>query len=133
MTATRQRPPGRRDFGSFAPRWLRQVWVVMGALASLQAWARPVRTEPHPLTIAVSLEQLDAFLIHARATPALAERLQGPLPLEDLLALAAAEGFAVEEADVIAAQLREEEGLSDAELQRRAAQEARRLRTFIPG
>jgi hypothetical protein len=34
---------------------------------------------------------------------------------------------------VIAAQLREEERLSDAELQQRAGQEARRLRTFIPG
>jgi hypothetical protein len=47
--------------------------------------------------------------------------------------LAAGEGFAVEEADVIAAQLREEERLSDTELQRRAGEEARRLRTFIPG
>jgi hypothetical protein len=34
---------------------------------------------------------------------------------------------------VIAAQLREEERLSDTELQRRAGEEARRLRTFIPG
>lgn len=81
----------------------------------------------------MSLEQLDAFLAQARATPGLAERLARPLALEELLTLAAAEGFAVEEADVIAAQAREEERLSDAELQRRAAQEARRLRTFIPG
>jgi hypothetical protein len=42
-------------------------------------------------------------------------------------------GFAVDEADVIAAQLRAEESLSDAELQRRAGEEARRLRHFIPG
>jgi hypothetical protein len=34
---------------------------------------------------------------------------------------------------VIAAQLREEERLSAAELQKRAGDEARRLRTFIPG
>jgi hypothetical protein len=49
------------------------------------------------------------------------------------LQLAQAAGFAVTEQDVIAAQVREEEHLSDQELQRRAAEEARRLRTFIPG
>lgn len=81
----------------------------------------------------MALEQLDAFLAHARARPDLAARLGQPLALEELLALAAAEGFAVQEADVIAAQLREEDHLSDGELQRRAAQEARRLRSFIPG
>jgi predicted ribosomally synthesized peptide with nif11-like leader len=81
----------------------------------------------------VSLEQLDAFLARARSAPELAEHLRRPLPLEELLQLAAGEGFAVEEADVIAAQLREEERLSDTELQRRAGEEARRLRTFIPG
>ena len=81
----------------------------------------------------MSLEQLDAFLAYARRTPGLSERLQQPLPLEELLALAEAAGYAVQEQDVIDAQLREERDLSDAELQRRAAQEARRLRTFIPG
>lgn len=81
----------------------------------------------------MSLEQLDAFLDHARRTPELAERLGQPLPLEDLLALAAAAGFAVEESDVVAAQLREEQRLSCGELQQRAGQEARRLRSFIPG
>jgi len=81
----------------------------------------------------VSLEQLDAFLAHARSQPQLAERLQQPLDLEDLLALAASEGFAVQEADVIAAQVREEDTLSDQDLQRRAGEEARRLRHFIPG
>jgi predicted ribosomally synthesized peptide with nif11-like leader len=81
----------------------------------------------------VSLAQLDAFLAHARTHPDLAARLQQPLALEDLLALAADEGFALEEGDVIAAQVREEERLSDAELQRRAGAEARRLRSFIPG
>lgn len=81
----------------------------------------------------MSLQQLDAFLAHARTRTDLVDRLRQPLALEELLALAAAEGFAVQEADVIAAQLREEEHLSDGELQRRAGQEARRLRTFIPG
>jgi predicted ribosomally synthesized peptide with nif11-like leader len=59
--------------------------------------------------------------------------LQQPLDLEDLLQLAQAEGFALNEQDVIEAQLREEAHLSDAELQRRAGEEARRLRHFIPG
>ena len=81
----------------------------------------------------MSLAQLDAFLAHARSTPELAQRLHHPLALEDLLELAASEGFVLQESDVIAAQLREEERLSDEELQRRAGAEARRLRTFIPG
>ena len=81
----------------------------------------------------MSLAQLDAFLAHARSTPELAQRLKQPLALEDLLELAASEGFVLQESDVIAAQLREEERLSDEELQRRAGAEARRLRTFIPG
>jgi predicted ribosomally synthesized peptide with nif11-like leader len=81
----------------------------------------------------LSLEQLDAFLAHARQQPQLAMRLQQPLDLEDLLQIAQTEGFAVQEQDVIAAQLREEERLSDQDLQRRAGEEARRLRSFIPG
>lgn len=85
------------------------------------------------IVASLSLPQLDAFLAHARSTPELRARLQQPLELADLLALAAEAGFAVEEADVIAAQLREEERLDAAELQRRAGEEARRLRHFIPG
>lgn len=81
----------------------------------------------------MSLEQLDAFLAHARQQPQLAQRLQQPLDLEELLRIAQAEGFVLHEQDVIAAQLREEEHLSDLELQRRAGEEARRLRSFIPG
>lgn len=84
----------------------------------------------------MSLEQLDAFLAHARGIPDLDRRLhdhQDPLDLSGFLAMAHAAGFEVEEADVIAAQERQEEELSDAELQRRAGEEARRLRHFIPG
>jgi len=81
----------------------------------------------------LSLEQLDAFLAHARQQPQLQLRLQQPLDVEELLRIAQEEGFAVQELDVIAAQLREEEHLSDQELQRRAGEEARRLRSFIPG
>lgn len=84
----------------------------------------------------MSLIQLDAFLAHAEGDPELARRLHdhaNPLDLEAFLALARQAGYGVEEADVFAAQLRAEETLSDAELQRRAGEEARRLRHFIPG
>jgi predicted ribosomally synthesized peptide with nif11-like leader len=84
----------------------------------------------------VSLDQLDAFLAHARHDAALAERLHDaaePPELEEFLRLAKAAGFAVEADDLIAAHQRAEAALSDQEIQRRAGQEARRLRTFIPG
>ena len=84
----------------------------------------------------MSLEQLDAFLALASRRPDLDRILHdadNPLDLAAFLALARAEGFDLEEGDVSAAQLRSEEALSDAELQERAAGEARRLRHFIPG
>lgn len=84
----------------------------------------------------MSLEQLDAFLAHARRHPDLEARLHNPaepLDLEAFLALARDHGFALAESDVFAAQQRAEEDLSDEELQRRAGEEARRLRHFIPG
>jgi predicted ribosomally synthesized peptide with nif11-like leader len=84
----------------------------------------------------MSLDQLDAFLAHARADAALDRRLHDPadpLDLAAFLALAHGAGFSVDEADVIAAQQRAEAGLSDEELQARAGAEARRLRHFIPG
>ncbi len=84
----------------------------------------------------MSLAQLDAFLAHAHGLPDLDRRLhdhENPLDLGGFLALAREAGFEVEEADVIAAQQREEESLSDADLQRRAGSEARRLRHFIVG
>ncbi len=84
----------------------------------------------------MSLEQLDAFLTHASRHPELAHRLHDPgqpVEIEEFLRLAADAGFPLSEADVIAAQQREEAGLSDAELQHRAGAEARRLRHFIPG
>lgn len=80
----------------------------------------------------MSLTDLDAFLEHARHTPALETQLNGPLELEALLELAAAEGYALTEADVLAAQEREEARLSDEELQQRAGVDARKLRSFIP-
>jgi len=86
-----------------------------------------------PIAAPLSLAQLDAFLAHARSTPDLAQRLRQPVEVEELLALAASHGYGLEEADVIAAQVRAEQELSDAELQRRAGLEARKLRSFIPG
>jgi len=84
----------------------------------------------------VSLEQLDAFLEHARWQPELDGRLhdrQEPLELDAFLALARGAGFEVNPEDVIAAQERSERALSDQELQRRAGEEARKLRHFIHG
>ena len=81
----------------------------------------------------MSLDQLDAFLAHARAVPALAARLREPLDLADFLALAHGSGFPLQADDVIAAQQRQEASLSDQELQARAGEEPRRLRHFIPG
>ena len=79
----------------------------------------------------MSLEQLDAFLAHARQTPGLTDQLTEPLKLPAFLDLARGLGYGVEEADVIAAQQRQEASLSDAELQERAGAEGRRLRNFI--
>ncbi|WP_398336439.1 Nif11-like leader peptide family RiPP precursor [Vulcanococcus sp.] len=79
----------------------------------------------------MSLEQLDAFLADARQTPELAAQLAEPLELPAFLELARGAGYALEEADVIAAQQRQEASLSDAELQGRAGAEGRRLRNFI--
>ncbi len=79
----------------------------------------------------MSLEQLDAFVAAARHDPALQAQLEQPLELSDFLALARGAGYALSEADVIAAQARAEQGLSDQELQRRAGEEARKLRHFI--
>ena len=79
----------------------------------------------------MTLDLLDAFLAHARSHPDLAQRLAQPMELADFLALARGAGYALDEADVIAAQARAEEGLSDEELQARAGAEARRLRHFI--
>jgi predicted ribosomally synthesized peptide with nif11-like leader len=79
----------------------------------------------------VSLEQLDAFVAAARHDPSLQAQLEQPLELAAFLALARGAGSALSEADVIAAQVRAEQGLSDQELQRRAGEEARKLRHFI--
>ena len=96
----------------------------------------PLRTldrEGCPREGSVSLPQLDAFLAHSHSRPGLNSHLRDGVDLETFLALAREAGFAIDENDVIAAQQRAEEALSDEELQRRAGEEARRLRHFIPG
>ncbi len=81
----------------------------------------------------MSLQQLDAFLDHCRSRPELQEQLHAGVDLEAFLALARGAGYELTETDVIEAQQRAEADLSDEELQRRAGEEARRLRHFIPG
>ena len=79
----------------------------------------------------MTLDLLDAFLAHARSNPELSRQLSVPLELAEFLSLARGAGYQLSENDVIAAQVRAEEGLSDAELQARAGTEARKLRHFI--
>jgi len=81
----------------------------------------------------VALHQLDQFLQQARLDPNLAEQLNQPMDLEAFLALASQAGYQLSEQDVLAAQARQEASLSNRDLQQRAGEEARRLRSFIPG
>ena len=81
----------------------------------------------------MALDQLDAFLEHARAQPELAESLRQPLIMEDFLQLAKVACFSLSEQDVFEAQARADSERSDAELQAQAGEEARRMRSFIPG
>ncbi len=81
----------------------------------------------------MALNQLDDFLKQARLDPNLAQQLSKPLDLEEFLELAAQAGNRLSEQDVLAAQARQEASLSDQELQQRAGEEARKLRSFIPG
>ena len=55
------------------------------------------------------------------------------MDLEAFLALASQAGYQLSEQDVLAAQARQEASLSNRDLQQRAGEEARRLRSFIPG
>ena len=80
----------------------------------------------------MALDQLDAFMAHARGDQQLRQQLEQPLDLEAFLALAHGAGFYLSEQDVLAAQARADSQLSDSELQRRAGEDARRLRSFIP-
>ena len=81
----------------------------------------------------MTLSDLDAFVAHARDHQQLSEALQQPLTLDAFLVLAADAGYSLSEADVLAAQARADEARSAAELQARAGDDARKLRSFIPG
>ena len=83
--------------------------------------------------VVMALSDLDQLLELRSSDQALAERMAGPLDLEELMALASERGLEVTEADVFAAQQREQQGRSATELQQDAAQESRRLRHFIQG
>ena len=80
----------------------------------------------------MSLEDLERFLMLRDSDPDLAKALAQPMDLEGFLGLAAARGFALSEADVFAAQQREHQARTAAELQQDHA-ESRLLRNFIHG
>ena len=81
----------------------------------------------------MSLVDLDRFLTLRDSDPDLAKALARPMDLERFLGLAAEHGFALSEADVFAAQQREHQARTAAELQQDQAAESRRLRNFIYG
>ena len=81
----------------------------------------------------MSLEDLDRFLTLRDSDPDLAKALAQPMDLEWFLGLAAEHGFALSEVDVFAAQQREHQARTAAELQQDQAAESRRLRNFIHG
>ena len=65
--------------------------------------------------------------------PDLAKALAQPMDLERFLGLVAERGFALSEADVFAAQQREHQARTAAELQQNQVAESRRLCNFIHG
>ena len=81
----------------------------------------------------MSLQDLDSLLQQRHDEQELARRLSEPLSVEALIELGRERGLSITEDDVINAQLREDSDASSAELQRRMADESRRLRHFIQG
>lgn len=81
----------------------------------------------------MALADLDRLLELRCQDPELAQVMAEPLAMDQLIALAAARGLAVTEADVLAAQERADAAMAPQQLQERVAQEARRLRHFIQG
>ena len=81
----------------------------------------------------MSLQDLDAFLRQRQTDAALAPSLAEPLSVEALIELARGHGFKITAEDVLSAQAREEADAPSAELQRRMAEDSRRLRHFIQG
>ena len=81
----------------------------------------------------MSLEDLDALLQKRQEEQELAQCLSEPVSVETLIELGRQHGLSITEDDVIRAQLREDSDAPSAELQRRMADESRRLRHFIQG
>ena len=81
----------------------------------------------------MSLQDLDAFLSQRETDSALADSLAEPLSIEALIELARGRGFNITAADVLSAQAREDADAPSVELQRRMAEDSRRLRHFIQG
>ena len=81
----------------------------------------------------MSLQDLDAFLSQRETDSALAAILAEPLSIEALIELARGRGFNITAADVFSAQAREDADAPSVELQRRMAEDSRRLRHFIQG
>ena len=81
----------------------------------------------------MSLQDLDTPLQRRREEQELAKCLSEPVSVETLIELGRQRGLSITEADVISAQLREDSDAPSAELQRRMADESRRLRHFIQG
>jgi len=81
----------------------------------------------------MSLQDLDTLLQQRREEQELAKRLSEPVSVETLIELGRQRGLSITEADVISAQLREDSDAPSAELQRRMAEESRRMRNFIQG
>ena len=81
----------------------------------------------------MSLQDLDTLLQQRHDEQELARRLSEPVSVEALIELGRERGLSITEDDVISAQLREDSDASSAELQKRVADESRRLRHFIQG
>ena len=81
----------------------------------------------------MSLQDLDNLLNQRQEEQELAKLLSEPVSVETLVELGRQRGLSITEADVISAQLREDTDAPSAELQRRMADESRRLRHFIQG
>jgi hypothetical protein len=81
----------------------------------------------------MALEDLDRLLALRAEDPDLSRQMAQPMAVDQLIALASQRGLSVTEADVLAAQEREDAAMAPQVLQERAAQDARRLRHFIHG
>ena len=81
----------------------------------------------------MSLQDLDTLLQRRHEEQELAKRLSEPVSVETLIELGRQRGLSITENDVISAQLREDSDAPSAALQRRMADESRRLRHFIQG